>query len=147
MYYKLIKNGAVIDAVDELATWLKGQKYAGPVAARGPEEADGIVASDQSASFNIEGRRELCPEWETVKIEEIDVNEYEALKEKLNDGPIEGEMPGDSEAGTGSTGAVADRAALLQRVEDLEQQVEQQAATTDMLLECLLEMSEAVYAG
>ncbi len=148
MYFKLTKNGAVIDVVDELATWLKSQANGGPVATSDLERADGIVASDQSVSFNIEGRAVLDPAWQTVKVEEIDVVEYTELKKKLNAGPVENDQPGDSEADTGeSSGGVADRVQLLQRVADLEQQVEDQQTTTDMLTECLLEMSEVVYAG
>lgn len=147
MFYKLVHNGTIIDALDANASWLKGQKHGRPILAKSREEAQGVVASDGSASFNLSGHV-LNEAWLTVEAVEIDATQYAELKEQLAAGEVEDDLPGDNvtEDTTGG-GNVASKAALVRRVETLEQQVQAQGEMNDMLVECILEMSEAVYAG
>lgn len=142
MYYKLKIKNEVVDAVAD-PMWLRSQRRGGPVVTFDRDEAEGVVASDGSESFNLFGHV-LDEAWKTVEAIEIAPEEYDDLVERLKEGPEEEELPEPEGAGTGET--VAARADLADRVGKLEKRVEEQGEMNELLKAAVLEMSEEVYA-
>lgn len=127
MYYKLKIEDEVVDAVAN-PMWLRSQRRGGPVVTFDKEEAEGVVASDGSESFNLFGHV-LDETWRTVEAVEITLEEYERLKE----GEEEEEEP------AGETTPPADdvmsRAELTRKAKELAQKVEELEAENRELRE------------
>lgn len=93
--------------------------------------AQGILSADHSVAYQLEGKEPIPGLTHTAVV--IDAAEYAQLEtaDPEDDAPV---IPD-----TGETAEVLTRAELTAKVTELEE-------TNAMLLECLLEMSEAVYA-
>lgn len=80
MFYKVLKNGKVIDVLDQLI-YLKYQPKHQRMLLCTEEDAQGILSSDQNEVWHEETLYKIpVPGYETVKIEEIDEHEYKQLK-------------------------------------------------------------------
>lgn len=80
MFYKVLKNGKVIDVLDQLI-YLKYQPKHQRMLLCTEEDAQGILSSDQNEIWHEETLYKIpVPGYETVKIEEIDEHEYRQLK-------------------------------------------------------------------
>lgn len=80
MFYKVLKNGKVIDVLDQLI-YLKYQPKHQRMLLCTEEDAQGILSSDQNEVWHEETLYKIpVPGYETVKIEEIDEHEYRQLK-------------------------------------------------------------------
>ena len=80
MYYKVLKNGKVIDVLDGLV-FLKYQKKHNHLLLCSEQEAQVILSSDGKNAYH---ERSLLPvpvdKYDTVELEEVDVYEYRKLK-------------------------------------------------------------------
>ena len=80
MFYKVIKDGKVIDVLDELL-YAKYQQKHGVMVLCPESEAQAILSSDGKYIWHEETLYELPVDgYDTVRVEEIDKYEYEQLK-------------------------------------------------------------------
>ena len=79
MYYKVIKDNKVIDVLDHLV-YLKWQDKHKIMVLASEIDAQAILSSDNQYIWHVEGMYDVpVDKYETVKLEEIDVYEYERL--------------------------------------------------------------------
>ena len=80
MYYKVLLNGRVIDALDHLS-FVRYQSKHNIMVNCSENDAQGIISSDGSHVWHVDGYYLIpSPEYDTVSLEEIDKYEYEQLK-------------------------------------------------------------------
>lgn len=80
MFYKVIKDGKIIDVLDGLV-FLKYQKKYDRMVFSNEEEAQAIFSSDRKHIWHEESLYNIpVDRYDTVRIEEIDAYEYEQLK-------------------------------------------------------------------
>lgn len=80
MFYKVIKDGKVIDVLDRLV-FLKYQKKYDRMIFCDEEEAQAIFSSDQKYIWHVPFLYNIPVEgYDSVELEEIDQYEYEQLK-------------------------------------------------------------------
>ena len=80
MYYKVLKNGKVIDILDHLA-FVKYQKKHDIMVACDKSEAQAIVSSDGAYVWHVVGLYNVPTDgYDTVDLVEIDKYEYDQLK-------------------------------------------------------------------
>lgn len=145
-YYKLIHGHEIVDAIDgNDATWLVENPRSLSIYAGAESEARGVVSTDGQTTWHIEGREAFTdyPHYETAQLIEIDAEEYAALRAELDAGNApEEEMTRPEDA----TDTPEPEALPKTRLRHLEELVASLSADNEMLKECLLEMSEVVYA-
>lgn len=83
MYYKIIKDGIVIDAV-EGSPWVCKGKHGYPVRC-GPDRATGVLSHDSSIIYHIDGAAPLG-DYQDVIVADIGWQEYDELRALLDDG-------------------------------------------------------------
>lgn len=80
MFYKVIKNGRVIDVLDRLS-FVKYQPRHDIMVNCTEDDAQGIISSDGKHIWHVDDYYLIpSPEYDTVSLEEIDQYEYEKLK-------------------------------------------------------------------
>ena len=80
MYYKVLKNDKVIDVLDHLV-YLKWQDKHKIMVLASEVDAQAILSSDNKHIWHVEEMYDVpVDKYDTVKLEEIDVYEYEKLK-------------------------------------------------------------------
>ena len=80
MYYKVLKDGKVIDVLDHLA-FVKYQPKHDIMIGCLEHEAQGILSSDGEYIWHVEGFYHIPTKgYETVQVVEIDVYEYRQLR-------------------------------------------------------------------
>ena len=80
MYYKVLKNGKVIDVLDHLS-FVKYQDKHGIMVACSQEEAQAIISSDGEYIWHVEGLYSIPVDgYDTVDVIPIDQFEYKQLK-------------------------------------------------------------------
>lgn len=88
MYYKIIKDRTIVDAM-EIITYVRQNVRNKVVIACPREICNGIVSSDGTVIWHLEGQPHFVEgSFETVKIVEIEENEYNQIKEVLTDEQI-----------------------------------------------------------
>ena len=83
MYYKVIRNGKVVDVLDRLL-FVKYQQRNEVMLLCRQNEAQAVLSSDNSRFWHIDWMFRIpegcCAEWDEAELEEIDKYEYEKLK-------------------------------------------------------------------
>ena len=80
MYYKVLKNGKVIDVLDRLI-YVKYQDKHKTMILCGENDAQGILDSSKNTIWHIDGLYDIpVSGYDSVILEEIDKYEYEQLK-------------------------------------------------------------------
>lgn len=80
MYYKVMKDGKVIDVLDKIV-YLKYQKKHNIMLLSSIAEAEAFLSSDESHIWHEESLLPLPVDgYDTVELIEIDIYEYERLK-------------------------------------------------------------------
>ena len=80
MYYKVIKDGKVIDVLDHLS-FVKYQEKHRIMIACAKEEAQAIISSDEDYIWHVNGLYNIPVDgYDTVELIEIDEYEYRQLK-------------------------------------------------------------------
>lgn len=160
-YYKIISDSQIIDAN---SVFLKWQSKHDVLLVCDISEAQFIQSSDGETVWRAEWLNRLPDEFEksryypveSVDAAEIAEDEYTTLKEQLDiDGSVsadtsEEDSADSSEDSTDDTEATTEEvmsaAAMRLKIKALESTVADLTEQNDMLTECLLEMSEVVYA-
>lgn len=151
MFYKIILNGMVVDIQAELR-YVRWQEANNLMIMCSEEMANGILSSDNSVIWHIEGLSEfpegLC---QTAIIEEIEEDEYLRWKERLEAASTETEEPTEespAEDETTEESASKDYLSIqdMLTIQELTDKVAKLEKENELLSECLLEMSEKVYA-
>lgn len=143
--YKIIKNNTVID-VQQTLSYVKYQLKNNLLLSCPQPQAQGILSSDNSVVWHLEGLPNFpVSGYDTVSAVEIDAEEYQALHQQLfGDGG--GEQPPLEEGEEESVRPVPPSIELVEKVTALTDQISALQAQNNMLTDCLLEMSEVVYA-
>ena len=151
MFYKILLDGMVVDVIDG-KNFVKYQNSNDmKLLTNNEDEAFGILSSDMSTIWHLEGLLDP-PEnggFSTVAAVEISEDEAKALREQLGDGePVENpEEPEPEDPGTEEPEEpVMTPTEMRQRITELTATVEDLSQHNEMLEECLLELSEIVYA-
>ncbi|MBQ9229093.1 MAG: hypothetical protein IJ680_03510 [Paludibacteraceae bacterium] len=151
MFYKILLDGMVVDVIDG-KNFVKYQNSNDmKLLTNNEDEAFGILSSDMSTIWHLEGLLDP-PEnggFSTVAAVEISEDEAKALREQLGDGePVENpEEPEPEDPGTEEPEEpVMTPTEMRQRITELTATVEDLTQHNEMLEECLLELSEIVYA-
>ena len=80
MYYKVTKDGKVLDVLDHL-TFVKYQEKNNIMVVCAKEEAQAIISSDAKYIWHVYGLYAIPVDgYDTVHLEEIDKYEYDKLK-------------------------------------------------------------------
>lgn len=148
MYYKIVKDGQIVDVCDELS-YVRFQTKNGIWLASSAENATAVTTSDGSTIYLLEGA-EAVAGYEYASVAEISEEVYTVLRQELVDNGILADA--DSGGGTDDSASGDDeeqepvrKSKALLLAEQLAEQVEALEAQNELLLECLLEMSEIVY--
>lgn len=140
MYYKIVSGGQIVDVCDGLnfVRWQKKNSLF--LACSNEAEAGGIISSDGSTIYLLEGAEQVN-DLAYAHYAEIDEDTYNSLREQLIENGIlddpKEESPSTEEENTETSEPVA-KSEERQLIESLQEQV-------NMLTECILEMSELVY--
>ena len=88
MFYKIIKDRTIVDAMETI-TYVRQNVRNKVIIACPREICNGIVSSDGTVFWHLEGQPQFVEgSFETVKIVEIEENEYNQIKEVLTDEQI-----------------------------------------------------------
>lgn len=80
MYYKVLKDGKVIDALDRLL-FIRYQKKHNIMVNCTEDEAQGVVSSDGQYIWHVMGYYDIpCSGYDTVELVSIDAYEYNRIK-------------------------------------------------------------------
>lgn len=144
MFYKVKQGNTVIDVLNDplYVKYQQGNDLC--VITTFKTEAFGVISSDGSEIYAVEGFR-IVPSkgYIEVTLTPIDEQEYNELREELDDGeqPDEGGEPDPEPDEEQSMSLPKMRTAIL----DLQSQNEALQSQSDLLTECILEMSELLY--
>lgn len=150
MLYKILLDGMIVDVIDG-KNFVKYQERNDLILLSEESEAFGILSSDSSTIWHLEGL--LDPpagrEFKTVRAIEITEEEAEELREQLSGGdPVENpeEPEPDEPEPEQPQETVMTPTEMRQRITELTATVDDLTQRNEMLEECLLELSEIVYA-
>lgn len=145
-YYKVISGSDVIDVVDDLVTVKYSSTSKCVVRCKEQEDPNGIISSDGQYIWHVEGWNEFDDgiERDTVKLFEIMESEYETLKEQLSETgkvpePEKPESPEEAET-------VMTPVEMRVKIKELTATIDNLTTRNEFLEECLMEISEVVYA-
>ena len=151
MFYKVILNGMVVDIQTELR-YVRWQEANNLMIMCSGEMANGILSSDSSVIWHVEGFPEFPDgRCQTVIVEEIEEDEYLRWKERLETATTETEETTEESPAENATAEESASKGYLSiqdmlTIQELMDKVEKLEKDNELLSECLLEMSEKVYA-
>ncbi len=151
MFYKVLLEGMVIDVLENPA-FVKYQERNGLILRSKETDAFGVLSSDSSTIWHVEGLLEppAGTDFKKVELVEIEAEEAEALRKQLEeDGPVVNpEEPDTEEEPTPEPPEeqVMTPVEMRAKITELTANVEALTEQNAMLEECLLEMSALVYA-
>ena len=151
-YYKVISNDTVIDAN---FVWLRWQEKNRIIIGCEAEDAQFIQSSDQKHIWHVVWLNPVpvgAGQYETVEAVEITEEEYIDIRKQLDAGfeVIEPEIPEnlatpDNYCNMVFVEPVMTPEEMRFKITILESALEEQKKTNNLLMECLLEISEIVY--
>lgn len=147
VYLKLQDIDGTVIGVEEISdpSYVCYQKRNSILVRCSEKEAQGIMSATENTIYQIHGKEKLQGiEEQLLDAFFIDDFEYEVLKNKI------GEMSDDTETGVEDIETeeikVLTFAEMAQKISTLEKALAEEKQRNDMLEECILEMSETVYA-
>lgn len=150
MFYKIMQGNTVIDAIAGVQYVVFQERNRLNIIGK-KAEAFGIMSSDMSTIWHVDGLAEIPAgsEYQTVAMVEITEEEYDALREQLAAGDVVEDPEEEQQPDEGTTEepeVVMSPTEMRLRINELTTTVEALTAEKDMLMECVLEMSAVVYA-
>lgn len=79
MFYKIIKNGKVIDVIDQIV-YVRYNKRHDDIYLCRPENQNAFLSQDRKRCFRVRSMKPCEKEFDTVVLEEIDESEYLQLR-------------------------------------------------------------------
>lgn len=142
-YFKVKQNNTVIDVLAD-PNYIVYQRGNDLCVIGKKTEAFGVLSSDASVIYAVEGLR-IAPNkgYDVVSLEQIDKTEYDELKALLDENKS---VVDDDQQQDNQQEEVMSMSELRQTVLTLKAQNEELAARNELLTECVLELSEIVYA-
>lgn len=142
-YFKVKQNNTVIDVLAD-PNYIVYQQGNDLCVIGKQTEAFGVLSSDASVIYAVEGLR-IAPNkgYDVVSLEQIDKTEYDELKALLDENKS---VVDDDQQQDNQQEEVMSMSELRQTVLTLKAQNEELAARNELLTECVLELSEIVYA-
>ena len=150
MFYKIMQGNTVIDAIADVQYVVFQERNRLNIIGK-KAEAFGIMSSDMSTIWHVEGLADIPAgsDYQTVEAVEITEEEYNTLREQLAAGDVvedpEEEQPPD-QGETEEPEVVMTPTEMRLRINELTATVAALTEEKDMLMECVLEMSAVVYA-
>lgn len=150
MFYKIMQGNTVIDAIAGVQYVVFQERNRLNILGK-KAEAFGIMSSDMSTIWHVDGLAEIPAgsEYQTVAMVEITEEEYDTLREQLAAGDVVEDPEEEQQPDEGTTEepeVVMSPTEMRLRINELTATVEALTAEKDMLMECVLEMSAVVYA-
>lgn len=150
MFYKIMQGNTVIDAIAGVQYVVFQERNRLNIIGK-KAEAFGIMSSDMSTIWHVEGLAEIPAgsEYQTVTMVEITEEEYDSLLEQLAAGDVVEDPEEEQQPDEGTTEepeVVMTPTEMRLRINELTATVEALTEEKDMLMECVLEMSAVVYA-
>lgn len=150
MFYKIMQGNTVIDAIAGVQYVVFQERNRLNIIGK-KAEAFGIMSSDMSTIWHVEGLADIPAgsEYQTVAMVEITEEEYDTLREQLAAGDVVEDPEEEQQPDEGTTEepeVVMSPTEMRLRINELTATVEALTAEKDMLMECVLEMSAIVYA-
>lgn len=150
MFYKIMQGNTVIDAIAGVQYVVFQERNRLNIIGK-KAEAFGIMSSDMSTIWHVEGLAEIPAgsEYQTVTMVEITEEEYDSLREQLAAGDVVEDPEEEQQPDEGTTEepeVVMTPTEMRLRINELTATVEALTEEKDMLMECVLEMSAVVYA-
>lgn len=147
IYYKIISGTDVIDATDNLVTVRYSTASKSVMRCNEREGPNGIISSDGQYIWHVEGWNEFGDgvKRDTVKLFEITESEYIQLREKLDESGKVPE-PDNPETPENPDETVMTPVEMRVKIKELTATVDSLQTRNDFLEECLMEISEVVYA-
>lgn len=147
-YFKIIADGRVVDVGEIFLRWQEKNRI---LISCPLEEAQLVQGHDGETIYRVPWLNPLPEEagsYESVEAAIIDRQEYLDLLAVLEDGeqPIEPEPPKQEPEPEPEPDPEQPEEEKPMTVAEMRQRIKELEARNDMLLECLLEMSEIVYA-
>lgn len=133
MYWKIVSGGKIIDAAEDRLNYVRWQEKNRIYIACGVESAEAVVTTDGEEIYLLPGTPQVSG-LDYAEVLEISEEEYLHICEELDAG---GEVidPEEKPGGEPKT-----------RLRYLEEQVKSLAEMNSMLVECVMELSEIIYA-
>lgn len=147
IYYKIVSGTDVIDATDNLVTVRYSAASQSVMRCNEREGPNGIISSDGQYIWHVEGWNEFGDgvERDTVKLFEITESEYSQLREKLDESGKVPE-PDNPETPENPDETVMTPVEMRVKIKELAATVDSLQTRNNFLEECLMEISEVVYA-
>ena len=147
-YYKIIKDGTVLEVQDNLQPVRFDERAGILLRRRLTDDPEGIISGDGQFIWQVDGWPELPKEkiTATVTLTEIYKEEYENLKEKLDSGVIDPEPEEPDPSEPEQPEEVMTPVEMRLRIKELTTTVDTLTEKNEFLEECLMEMSEVIYA-
>lgn len=161
MLFKVIQDGLILDAWDSPVFVKYSARHGAFVTCNSKEEADGVVLPSETDIWLLEESSVRIEGKEVAQLVEITQEEFDALVEQLEEtgGGIKEQEPEEPEPPEDEPGPdvpeeperpqeeiTMTRAEMTKAIKTLQEQNAELHSTNEMLLECLMEMSEFVYA-
>lgn len=149
VYLKLQDTDGTVVGIEEInnPTYVCYQERNSILIRCSEKEAQGIMSANENTIYQIHGKEKLQGiEEQLLDAFFIDDFEYEVLKntiDEISDSVSETSVTDDTEV---DEIKILTSAEMVQKINTLEKALEAERQRNDMLEECILEMSEAVYA-
>lgn len=143
-YYKLIHGEEIVDAIiAEEAVWIHENPRTSWMYSGEQDGAKGVVSSDRKDTWHLAGTYPFAefPDLVTVELVETTEEDYLDTIAQIEAGRVQDDDYPDAEEP--SEEPVSPEAKT--KVSALEERIDELAAMNEMLIECILEISEIIY--
>lgn len=146
-YYKIMQNGAVIDAGYTFLKWVEKHHC---LMICEPAQAEYVQSYDRTTIYHDSWLRPVptgAPACEAAKVVVIGETEYDEIRALLDDGeevPVDPVEPEPEPIEPDDPVEPDDRPMT---VAEMREKIAEQQESISMLIDCILEMSEVVYGG
>ena len=140
MYYKIVYDGCVVDVMETLSYITQNEKNHGIIGTTNQEKANGILSSDGSEIWHIDGTKNFVGyDFKTVSVVEIEKDEYLTILESISEGKTVVEPEKESPIDVDDETPAMTRTDMVDLIRELKEQVKALEA-------CILDMSTAIYS-
>ncbi len=146
-YYKIAQNGAVVDAGYIFLRWVEKHRC---LMTCDPTIAEFVQAYDRTRVYHDHWLRPVpagAPAYESATVTVIGETEYDEIRALLDDGEEIPVTPAEPDPPPVEPDEPVEPDDRPMTVAEMREKITEQQASIDMLIDCILEMSEVVYGG